>query len=153
MNTVDALLRSCFSWDAEARLVRKLRADGDMLHERVVTDSQGLVGYIGFSRLTTDVGMRAAALAPLAVRSDRRREGFGAILVTAGLETLAHKGLEMVLVLGEPDYYARFGFSQQAALVLDTPWDGPYMQALSLNDTHRIQHSKVHYPLAFIELS
>jgi len=50
-------------------------------------------------------------LAPLAVMATAQHAGIGSQLVRAGLAKLAEREVNMVLVYGDPDYYARFGFT------------------------------------------
>jgi putative acetyltransferase len=57
-----------------------------------------------------------------------------------------------VLVLGEPGFYGRFGFSAEAARVLETPYDGPFLQALALSPEGGKAAGPVHYAGAFAEL-
>lgn len=57
----------------------------------------------------------AVALAPMAVLPGHQRQGIGGILVRNGLGRLRETGEQMVLVLGNPDYYPRFGFSAEKA--------------------------------------
>ena len=52
----------------------------------------------------------ALALAPVAVLPDRQRQGAGAAVVRAALEAARARGERLVLVLGHPEYYPRFGF-------------------------------------------
>lgn len=69
-----------------------------------------IVGHILLSEVD-ERRVKAAAIAPMAVRSDRRRRGIGSQLVEAGLQVLRDQEYEAVIVLGHPDYYPRFGFS------------------------------------------
>lgn len=55
-------------------------------------------------------------LGPLSVRTDRQGQGIGAALVRDGLERLHSHGAKGCVVLGDPAYYCRFGFEQDAAL-------------------------------------
>ncbi|MBK8908096.1 MAG: N-acetyltransferase [Rhodospirillales bacterium] len=66
---------------------------------------------------------KVALLGPLAVTSDRQRQGVGTALVYAGLERLEHDGAARVYVLGDPGYYGRFGFVPEADV------DPPYTLA------------------------
>ncbi|WP_052003412.1 hypothetical protein [Microvirga sp. BSC39] len=59
----------------------------------------------------------------------------------------------MVVVLGEPHYYGRFGFDPKLAEKLKTPYDGPYLQALALSDHGEGAHGPVSYARAFAELN
>ncbi|MDX5392704.1 MAG: N-acetyltransferase, partial [Caulobacteraceae bacterium] len=83
--SVRALNLAAFGGAAEADLVERLRADGDVVFELVAEDQDGVFGHILFSRLWTDSEHLYAALAPMAVSPDRQRRGAGSDLVRSGL--------------------------------------------------------------------
>jgi predicted N-acetyltransferase YhbS len=56
------------------------------------------------------------------------------------------------LVLGDPAYYGRFGFTTEHAAGLQTPYDGPYLQGLALTDEGRRARGPVRYARPFAEL-
>jgi putative acetyltransferase len=62
------------------------------------------------------------------------------------------EGYDFVVVLGEPDYYGRFGFTAALARQLKTDYDGPYLQALALSEKGKEAHGSVSYARAFAEL-
>ena len=93
---------AAFEGEAEAALIERLRADGDVLFE-LVSEADGRVnGHILFSRLWADRYELYAALAPLAVSPDAQRTGVGSALVRAGLDSAREFGAHGVLVLGHP---------------------------------------------------
>jgi putative acetyltransferase len=148
------LLREAFGGAAEARLVARLRAEGATLFGLVAEDDGGaILGHIAFSRLEVRSGERAldaASLAPVAVAPERQGAGIGASLVRAGIEECRKQNLALIVVLGEPAYYARFGFSAEAAKRLDAPYSGEAFMALEL--TPNVLDGvvwKVVYPRAF----
>jgi putative acetyltransferase len=107
---IAALTRAAFGGDYEVRLIEKLRAARLVIASLVAVHEGAIVGHILFSEVD-ERRVKAAALAPMAVRSDRRRRGIGSQLVEAGLQVLRDQEYEAVIVLGHPDYYPRFGFS------------------------------------------
>jgi putative acetyltransferase len=133
---VRAVLCAAFRGDLEAELVERLWADGDALVSLVAAEGHGtVVGHVLFSPLAIETQARrptAAALAPLAVAPGRQRRGIGAALVLAGLEACRAKGIEAVVVVGDPAYYRRFGFSVAAAAALASPFAGEHCMALAL---------------------
>lgn len=132
---IDALLRASFPSPDEAGLVRQLCVDGDMILMLVATIGDRLVGTVAFSRMEVEVAgtsVAAVALAPLAVDRDHRREGVGEALVLAGLQRLEQAGVVLCFVLGEPAYYARFGFAADLASGFASPYAGPYFMAAAL---------------------
>jgi len=99
---------------AEAELVEQIRAsDGYRADLALVADDGGaVVGHVLFSAVTL-LGSEARevlALAPLCVTPERQRQGIGTALVETGLTLADRSGAPLVVVLGHPAYYRRFGF-------------------------------------------
>lgn len=112
---VGAVLKSAFPTRAEAQLVVTLRAaDADTL-ELVAEDGGQVVGTVMFSPVTAISANGSLAygigLGPVAVAPDRQGQGIGTALIEAGLDYLRTLGVPWCVVLGDPDYYARFGFT------------------------------------------
>jgi putative acetyltransferase len=118
------IVTAAFGRPDEAQIVARLRADQDAMFELVAEAEGEVVGHIMFSRLWADREGLYAALAPLAVRPDRQRAGLGSALVRSGLEIAPEFGAVGVLVLGDPAYYPRFGFSAEAAGQVAAPFRG-----------------------------
>ena len=119
---IEAVVAEAFGRPDEARLVARLRADGDAMFELVsVADEGALGGHIMFTRLWADRDELYAALAPVSVTPSRQKAGVGAALVRAGLESARQFGACGVLVLGDPAYYGRFGFSSVLAARIEAP--------------------------------
>jgi len=145
---------AAFGGDAEADLVDRLRRDGD-LSLSLVACADTVLGHVAFSPLTLPEtpGIRALALAPVAVLPDFQAQGIGTALIEDGLQRLADEGADLVLVLGDPTYYGEFGFQAEDASALSTPYDGPYLQALFLTEAGRNARGPVAYANAFAELA
>ena len=139
-----------FGQPDEARLIERLRADGDVLFE-LVAEAEGQVeGHILFSRLFADRTDLFAALAPLAVRPSLQRTGLGSALVRAGLDSAREFGAHGVLVLGHPAYYPRFGFAPETAARVQSPFSGsPSFMAVELEPGAFAEPLSVGYPEAF----
>jgi putative acetyltransferase len=92
----------------------------------------------------------AAALAPVSVLPDHQRRGIGDSLVRNGLGCLRELRERIVIVLGHPDYYSRFGFSSQKARSLESSFSPEAFMALELVP-HALYgiRGKVRYPTAF----
>jgi putative acetyltransferase len=119
--------QAAFDGDAEANLVETLR-DGGFAEVSLVAEVDGvIIGHILFSRLSivTKIGTAdALSLAPMAVLPSHQRRGVGSRLVETGLEACRERGHKVVLVLGHPDFYPRFGFSAELARRLESPFGG-----------------------------
>jgi putative acetyltransferase len=148
-----ALNRTAFGGDYEADLIARLRADGLVIASLVAQVRAKIVGHILFSMLPTEVDgriIRAAALAPMAVQPELQNQGIGSKLVQEGLRMVRARGIEVVIVLGHPTFYPRFGFSAELARRLAAPFSGEAFMALELMpgalDGSR---GSVSYPAAF----
>ena len=95
----------------------------------LVAEKDGsLVGHILFTlaRLQPeDREISVRILAPLAVSSDFQGEGVGGLLIREGLKQLAESGVDLVLVLGHPGYYPKFGFQTAGVLGFEAPYPIP----------------------------
>jgi putative acetyltransferase len=144
------VVTAAFGRADEAELVARLRADGDAVFELVAEADGAIVGHIFFSRLWADRAELYGALAPLAVAPGRQGQGFGSQLVKSGLEYAREFGCHGLLVLGDPAYYGRFGFTAEAARGVKAPFRGlPAFQALALEPDAFSQPLSVTYPDAF----
>ncbi len=106
-----------FETDSEAVLVENLRREAQPLISLVAEFGDDVVGHILFTSVAigdTPASAASMGLAPLAVHPDFQDHGVGRALVEAGLEACIAAGCEVVVTLGHPDYYERFGF--QAAV-------------------------------------
>lgn len=146
---VDALLAASFEERGEADLVTALRQADDLALELVAEIEGRVVGHAAFPRLHSEAGLALAALAPLTVDAEHRRQGLGEALTKQGLSTLGERGLHWCLVLGDPAYYGRFGFSAEAASGFATPYDGAHQMAVRLAPNSPPAAGRVVYPAAF----
>jgi putative acetyltransferase len=124
-----------FGGAEEADLVDRLRAEGAVLVSLVAELDQRVIGHVLFSRMsieTTGGSVPAAALAPVAVLPEHQRQGVGGSLIRHGLDLLRERGEQVVLVLGHPGYYPRFGFSSGKASSLESPFPPDAFMALEL---------------------
>ena len=127
--------RLAFGQDDEARIVDALRAGGDVRASLVAEMDGQIVGHILFSELPIHEEAQtisALALAPMAVLPDFQNRGIGSELVRRGLEACRSRGHRIVIVLGHPDFYPRFGFSAELARPLQSPFSGAAWMALEL---------------------
>lgn len=125
---VHAVLVAAFGREAEARLVERLRASRRIVCAMVAEEKGRVLGHVVFSRIEVESGDREVpvlALASLAVLSAFQRLGIGSALVSAGLARCRELGHTRVAVLGEPEYYARFGFSPAAEFGIRYSGDVP----------------------------
>ncbi|MEX0675837.1 MAG: N-acetyltransferase [Pirellulales bacterium] len=127
--------RLAFGRQDEARLAERLREGGWARISLVAQLDAQIVGHLLFSHLpiVTPAGtICALALAPLAVLPEHQSQGIGSELVGRGLDICRRQGHTIVIVLGHPHYYPRFGFSAELARPLESPYAGESFMALEL---------------------
>ncbi|MGE3230998.1 MAG: GNAT family N-acetyltransferase [Hyphomicrobium sp.] len=128
---VRALLLAAFPTPAEADLVERLRRDGDAAIALVAIEEGDVAGHIVFSPMQAP--MRALGLGPVAIAPNRQRRGIASDLIRSGLDLARAEGWDAVFVLGDPAFYARFGFSTDAASRFACKYAGPHFMALALD--------------------
>jgi putative acetyltransferase len=117
-----------FGQPQEARLVDALRAATDLspVVSLVATRDDQVVGHILFTPIRigqAPAASRAMSLAPVAVLPHCQRLGVGDALVRAGLAECVRLGQPVVVVVGHPEYYPRFGFRPARAAGLEAPFE------------------------------
>jgi putative acetyltransferase len=150
---IDALLRAAFPEAVEADLVRRLRADGDLALSLVAEENGAIIGQVAFVPIAVDPdpGYRIWGLAPISVLPQRQGQGIGSALTNAGLDRATEAGIGLILVLGDQNYYGRFGFDTMLAEGIDVAWAGPYFAGLALRELPQPQ-GRATYPAAFAVL-
>jgi putative acetyltransferase len=137
----------------EAGLVERLVCDGDTVLELVAERGDAVVGHVLFSRLHIECGsgaFSAVALAPVAVDPAHQRQGIGQTLITEAHKRLQQAGETLAVVVGEPAYYARFGYTRERARHFSSDYQCEALQALAWNDAPA--EGRLAYAAAFAEL-
>jgi putative acetyltransferase len=119
----------------EPAIVDQLRAAGDLAESLIAESAGDIVGHVAFSPVVISDGSPGwFGLGPLSVLPSRQSEGIGSGLVWEGFTRLRRLGAQGCVVLGDPEYYARFGFAHSSALTYPGPppryflrlvWGGP----------------------------
>ncbi|MBI5082688.1 MAG: N-acetyltransferase [Chloroflexi bacterium] len=124
---VHAVNVSAFETPAEANLVDALREQVLPLVSLIAENNGAIVGHIMFSPVSLSgyPALRIMGLAPIAVAPQHQHKGIGSALVRAGLEQCKQLGFGAVVVLGNPAYYSRFGFSSSARFDICCEYDVP----------------------------
>ncbi|MGI2881796.1 GNAT family N-acetyltransferase [Vibrio furnissii] len=131
----------------EHRIVATLREAGALSLSLICEDDTGIIGHIAFSPIHIDgAACDWYGLGPVSVVPERQGEGIGGALIRESLSVLKAQGAQGVVLLGEPQYYQRFGFQSQPNLTYPGV-PAEYFMALSLADA--IPSGEVTYHAAF----
>jgi putative acetyltransferase len=124
IEAIHAIHAASFPTAAEATLVDALRAAGQLSISLVAIERDQVIGHVGLSPVTLDGAPLGLGLAPVAVRPDCRRRGVAARLIREALELCGKGPTGLVVVLGDPRYYGRFGFEPGRRLALADEYEG-----------------------------
>jgi putative acetyltransferase len=133
--SIQEIHRAAFDSVAEPRLIDGLWAGGHVRLSLVAEQEGQILGHILFSELAIvgkDGSVPALALAPMAVAPVFQRRGVGSALVRRGLELCQARGHRVVIVVGHPSFYPRFGFSAARAARLQSRYAGEAFMAVEL---------------------
>ena len=124
---VRQLITQAFGGSLEADIVENLRGTSAWLPEfsLVAEETTELVGYLLLSEVCLDTGVNLLSLGPMCVSANRQCSGIGSALVHHALRLAADSPYQLVVVLGHPDYYPRFGFEPACHFGVRTPLEAP----------------------------
>ncbi|MEU2660543.1 bifunctional class I SAM-dependent methyltransferase/N-acetyltransferase [Streptomyces sp. NPDC007325] len=145
---------AAFGSPAEAELVDALRADPDAWLPGLSVVAEAPDGSVAAHALITRCrvgGVPAAALAPVSVAPEHQRTGAGQAVTRAALDAARLAGERLVLVLGHPEYYPRFGFVRASEYGIKPGFEVPdeAMMALVLDASAPVPAGTIAYPAAF----
>lgn len=111
---IERLYAQAFPSEDLLPLVRELTQDRTLCISLVAAAESELVGHAIFTRCTVSgCSASAALLGPVGVTPAWQRRGVGSDLIRFGLQQLETDKVTLVLVLGDPAYYGRLGFTQE----------------------------------------
>ncbi|MGC9462177.1 GNAT family N-acetyltransferase [Vibrio genomosp. F10] len=121
------LVKSAFETEAEANLVMKLRENSHLTLSLVACNDEGeVVGHAMFSPVSVEgEDCHWQGLAPVCVKEGVRNQGIAESLVKEGLSSLLEFGYPVCVVLGDPNYYSRFGFVSAKEKGFKCKWEVP----------------------------
>lgn len=136
---IEGLYPDAFPDEDLLPLVTHLLGEPTGVLSLVATDGKSVVGHVAFTTCSiADVPAKVALLGPLAVATARQKQGIGTALVREGIKRMAAADASHIYVLGDPAYYARFGFTAETGVAPPYPlpeeWRGAW-QSLSLGDS------------------
>ena len=135
VKAIHTVLAAAFEQEAEANLVDALR-DADALTLSLVAERGSIiVGHVAVSRVTINGQSDPPwlGLGPIAVHPDHQRQGIGVALMLKALHETSNMGGQGLVLLGDPNYYKRFGFQPASNFGLSWEHGGGYaFQAVRL---------------------
>ncbi len=137
-----------YSRNTEQFIINALRA-ANALTISLVAESDGkLVGHIAFSPVTFSDGSKNwYGLGPISIRPACQKQGIGTKLVNEGLGLLKDLGAQGCVLVGEPNFYERFGFTSPDGL----KYEGvPQENFLALSFCNSIPTGVVKFHEAFL---
>lgn len=135
------------SQHTEHLIVDALREAGALRTSLVAELDAEVIGHVALSPVTIGDGSHGwYGLGPVAVTPRWQRRGIGSRLVRLALATLADQGAAGCVVLGDPAYYAIFGFRTDPEIVLDGV---PQEHFLTLTLRGPLPRGEVRYHPAF----
>ena len=148
--TIKDLITAAFHRSDEAMLVARRRNDGDAVLSLVAEDKGQITGHILLSRMKAP--FKALGLAPVSVHPSAQNQGIGSALIHQAIEICKGDGWDAIFVLGELQYYSRFGFEVGLAASFQSPYAGPYFMVLPLSPAFKVTNTAVDYAPAFQSL-
>ena len=118
--TITAFKNHPISHHTEQFIINALR-DANALTISLVAEIDGrVVGHIAFSPVIISDGTEDwYGLGPVSVLPDYQKQGIGKSLINEGLSLLKDMGAKGCALVGDPNYYERFGFKNYPELIHD----------------------------------
>lgn len=117
----------------------------DALSVSLVAELDGkVVGHIAFSPVTISDGTDGwYGLGPISVSPELQRRGIGSKLINAGLDAIKALDAKGCVLVGDPNYYTRFGFINPSGLTIEgVPPD--VLFTLSFDDNQPVENLMFH---------
>lgn len=126
----EAFRNAAHSSGKEAQIVDILRRSDALTVSLVATEEEAVIGHIAVSPVSVASEEGWYGLGPVAVRPEWQGNGIGSRLITEALGRVKERGAAACVVLGDPDFYGKFGFVHDPNVTYaDVP--PPYFQFLS----------------------
>lgn len=133
--TAAAFLSAPHTSHTEQYIVNALRRAGQLAISLVAEADGAVIGHVAISPVSVSDGASGwFGLGPISVLPEHQRRGIGSRLMREALRLLRERGASGCVVLGEPEYYGRFGFRMDANLVLPG-FPAEYFQAAAFDSS------------------
>ena len=129
----EALLDEAYGRSRFRKPSEKIRRGRTPAESLVAFDGERIVGTVRLWNIDCG-GKPALLLGPVAVACDRQGEGIGAALMAHAVEAARLSGYAAIVLVGDPAYYGRFGFTAEktGALAMPGPFERHRLLALEL---------------------
>ena len=102
-----------FAAGDEQDLINSLRDNGALSLSLVAEYEDQIIGHVAFSpAIAKDDSGPWYGLGPVSVAPEFQSQGVGSALINQGLDMLRKEGTAGCILVGNVDYYKRFGFEQ-----------------------------------------
>ncbi|MRR18296.1 MAG: N-acetyltransferase [Deltaproteobacteria bacterium] len=109
--TIAAFKNHPISRQTEQYIINALRKANALTLSLVAEIDGNVSGHIAFSPVTiSDGSLDWFSIGPVSVRPELQRQGIGKALIREGLSVMKTRGAQGCALVGDPDYYKRFGF-------------------------------------------
>jgi len=106
-----------YSDGSEAKIIDRLREEGNLTLSLVTADQDQVLAHIAFSPVTVErTRGNWCGLGPVSVAPSWQKQGIGTTLIGEGLSRMKKRGAAGCVLIGAPDFYQRFGFQSDPAL-------------------------------------
>ena len=117
--TVAAFLEAPHTDHTEQFIVDALRKSGSLSISLIAEEAGNVVGHVAVSPVSISDGTtRWYGLGPISVSPNEQGKGIGSALMEAAILSLKELNADGCVLLGDPNYYKRFGFSLMNGLEL-----------------------------------
>lgn len=131
----------------EHLLVGELRESGALTLSLVAVSDLGIVGHVAASPvIVSNATGEWFGIGPISVLPPCQRQGIGSRLMDSALARLRARGARGCVLVGDPRFYARFGFESDRSLVVAGV---PAEVTLSLRFTRCDDHGTARFHEAF----
>ena len=159
---VENLVRNSF-WNVyrpgafEHFIVHNLRDDGSFIKDLayVIEKDGNIIGHINYSVGKLSNSISAPVLGPIAIDKQHQRKGYGSKLIEFTLKLAKDMGFPFIFVIGDENYYSRFGFESASKYNLfldgtDTTQENPFFMVKLIEEQFNNEPVMFHNPDVFM---
>ncbi len=159
---VENLVRNSF-WNVyrpgafEHYIVHNLRNDDSFIKNLayIIEEDGEIIGHINYSTGDIDNSRPAVVLGPIAISKKYQNQGYGSKLIEYTLNLAEEMNIPFVFVIGDENYYSRFGFETASKYNLyldgtDTTQENPFFMVKLFKDQNNETPVIFHNPDVFM---